>query len=53
MVAPVSEKELRNFLNEMHDSDMVRGLFMVFDNVLKGCTISESNFFHGMMKLKK
>ena len=45
MVAPVSEKELRNFLNEMHDSDMVRGLFMVFDNVLKGCTISESNFF--------
>lgn len=45
MVVPVSEKELRNFLNEMHHSDMVRGLFMVFDNVLKGCTISESNFF--------
>lgn len=37
--------ELRNFLNEMHHSDMVRGMFMVLDNVLRGFTLSESNNF--------
>lgn len=37
--------ELRNFLNEMHHSDMVRGMFMVLDNVLRGVTVSESNNF--------
>lgn len=45
MVVSVNELGLKNFLNEMHHSDMVRGMFMVFDNVLRGFTMSESNYF--------
>ena len=41
----VNQAELRSFLEEMHHSDMVRGTFMVFDNVLRGFTMSEINHF--------
>lgn len=41
----VNELELRGLLNEMLYNDIVIGMFMVFDNVMNGFTISENNEF--------